>query len=463
MFSCIIYDTCIGFEEDLLFWRYIELCVDFLSFLLITWFHRRDIGETSVKHRLKGVEKRLKKITLLAYMFLSELMWSTYSVAMFLICALCCYFSAFHPFEYGIMTLFALSHQKKPPDLVSEGGKIRVCSNYYYDPRYAYFIARQRFLAKVLHNSQMRTIVHREQLRSPCRSSLDVKPAQTVEETLIMEATKLRCTPCTDATDNTPLDDSVQQAPPSENADPVVLLTKENRILDELKSVCWMADGSKKLDETPASVLQKVLKVPICLAPALIAIIFDTGASMSISGELKNFPYGIEKFCTTLQGIGSGLKVTGKGIIHWTFLKVGGGVVTIECMAYYPPVMKFHLFSPQSYFLKQQVDRQFVMNKMGVYFELNEKDCIKIALNAANLPVAIALNTVDVTSENLALYSYATDATNISLPTKAKRLLQTPMALSVGAMQFSACAMDGSKRILEGRGRSDVENSMRCV
>ena len=218
----MIYDTCIGSEEDLLFWWYMELCVDLLSFLLITWFRRRDIGETHVKHGLKGVKNRLKKITLRAYprsyMILSELMWSMYYVAMFLNCALSCYFSVFRPFEYGILTLFALHRRKKPPDLVSEGGKIRVCSNYDYDLRYFYFIARQRFPAKVLRNSHMR------------RSSLGVKPAHIVKETPLGEDTKLQCTPCTDATDDIPLDDPAQQAPLPENADPVVLLTREKRI-----------------------------------------------------------------------------------------------------------------------------------------------------------------------------------------------------------------------------------------
>ena len=98
---------------------------------------------------------------------------------------------------------------------------------------------------------------------------------------------------------------------------------------------------------------------------------------MSISGELKDFPYDIEKCCTKLHGIGSGLKVTAKGIVRWTFPKVGGGVIVIECMAYFAPGIKFRLFSPQLYFVKQQLDGQFVLNKMGVYFELNDKDRIK--------------------------------------------------------------------------------------
>ncbi len=88
---------------------------------------------------------------------------------------------------------------------------------------------------------------------------------------------------------------------------------------------------------------------------------------MSISGEEKDFPNGIEKCSTKLQGIGSGLKVTGKGIVRWTFPKVGGGVIIIECMAYYAPSMKCRLFSPQSYFVKQQLDGQFVMNKNGFF------------------------------------------------------------------------------------------------
>ena len=49
---------------------------------------------------------------------------------------------------------------------------------------------------------------------------------------MIMEDTKLRCTPCTNDMDNIPLDDPVQQAPLPENANPVVLLTRETRILD---------------------------------------------------------------------------------------------------------------------------------------------------------------------------------------------------------------------------------------
>ena len=65
---------------------------------------------------------------------------------------------------------------------------------------------------------------------------------------MIMEDTKLRCTPCTNDMDNIPLDDPVQQAPLPVNADPVVLLAREWQIHDSLKSYCLMAGDSKKLD-----------------------------------------------------------------------------------------------------------------------------------------------------------------------------------------------------------------------
>ena len=215
MVSRIVSDICIGSKENIVFWRYIEICANFLSFLLIMWFHQGVISKTILKHRLKGVEKRLGKITLLtnpwSYMILSELMWSMYSVAMLLNCALCCYCCVFHPFEYGIMSLLALHCCKKPPDLISEGGQLHVCSNYDYDSRCDYFIARQRFLAKVLRNSQLRKIDYRDQFRSVHRLLLGVNPGPIMKETPIMEDPELKYTPCTDATNDIPLEDAVQQ------------------------------------------------------------------------------------------------------------------------------------------------------------------------------------------------------------------------------------------------------------
>ena len=51
----------------------------------------------------------------------------------------------------------------------------------------------------------------------------------------------------------------------------------------------------------------------INLASGLTAVIFDTGALMSISNNKAGCPYGIEPCDVELQGIGSGLGVKGKG------------------------------------------------------------------------------------------------------------------------------------------------------
>ena len=51
-----------------------------------------------------------------------------------------------------------------------------------------------------------------------------------VEEAPIVEAIKLKCTPCTDTTEDILLEVSVQQALLPENADPVVLMTSGKQI-----------------------------------------------------------------------------------------------------------------------------------------------------------------------------------------------------------------------------------------
>ena len=93
-------------------------------------------------------------------------------------------------------------------------------------------------------------------------------------------------------------------------------------------------------------------------------------------------------------------------------------------MAYYAPEMKFNLFSPQSYFMKENGEGEFKMNKNGIYFYLNSKESFKISLTSANLPVSFVTHPDNPASENSALFTCATDARNVNLPQKAKRLLQ---------------------------------------
>ena len=74
--------------------------------------------------------------------------------------------------------------------------------------------------------------------------------------------------------------------------------------------------------------------------------------------------------------------------------------------------------------MQLQPEGKFVMSKNGISFELNKNDCVQIALNAANLPVALATNTAYVVSDDLTLITCATDAQDVNLPQKTKQLLQ---------------------------------------
>ena len=198
------------------------------------------------------------------------------------------------------------------------------------------------------------------------------------------------------------------------------MLHHDRAVFDRLKNYAWMAGASVDFDSNSARILRDALDSSINLVSGLTAIIFDTGASVSISNNAADFPDGIEPCEAELQGIGAGLRVKGKGKVRWKFKKFGGGFVTIDSMAYYEPAIKFNMPPPQSNLMQLRFECKFVMNKNGISFELNKNDCVQIALNAANLPVALATNTADVVSDDLALITCATDVQNVNLPQKTK-------------------------------------------
>ena len=363
-----------------LFWFCVEICIDlFVFYALIRRPRRRDTGVTCANSNgngLKGVRKRLNSITLLAYprsyMIFTELMWNMYSVAVLLSCALSCFGTVFCPFEYGVIRLFALPRLKKPPDLVSEGGKIS-CSNVHdYDPKYDYFIKRQNYLGKVLRAHHLNKSLCHEHLRctrklretsatrrcstsNPIAHELLLNCQNNITERSncsgdMSVSEGVRC----DRSEDIPLHEfpTYKLTPPPNIDEPIVMLRHDRAVFDRLKNYAWMAGASVDLDSGSARVLRDALDSSINLASGLTAVIFDTGASMSISNDKADFPYGIEPCNVDLQGIGSGLHVKGKGKVRWKFQKVGGGFVTVENMAYYEPAVKFKLFSPQSYLMQ---------------------------------------------------------------------------------------------------------------
>ena len=162
-------------------WFCFEVCVDLFVASLICGLRRRETGVTlSSSSGLKGTKKRMNKVTLFAYprayMIFSELMWSMYSVAMILRCALRLFGTVYLPFDYGVVVIFVIPRLKKPPDLVSEGdGHIRCSRTLFslsYDSKYDYFITRQRFIAKQLRMHQLNKAVCQKYLHRASRPVL---------------------------------------------------------------------------------------------------------------------------------------------------------------------------------------------------------------------------------------------------------------------------------------------------
>ena len=215
-----------------------------------------------------------------------------------------------------------------------------------------------------------------------------------------------------------------------------------------LKDYSWIRGESVLLTEECARVLRDTMEDAVYLASGLRPIFVDTGASLSISNDENDFADGYEPCNIELQGIGSGLRVKGKGKVRWRFQRTDGGFSVIECMAYYAPDLKFNLFSPQSYFLKDKRKGEFKMNSDGIYFYLNSNESFKISLTSANLPVSFVTHPENTSSEASALFTCATDARNINLPQKAKRLLQWHYRL--GHCSFKLVRWLASKGLIKG-------------
>ena len=117
-----------------------------------------------------------------------------------------------------------------------------------------------------------------------------------------------------------------------------------------------------KLTESKALILRLLLNLMlICVLFAIIAIIFDTSASTSLTPFLSDFKGKITLCFVKLQGIGSGLIANGKGTIEYNFVGKDGKMVTIEASAYWVPDLWFRIFSPQLYF-KHNKNAEFRMS-----------------------------------------------------------------------------------------------------
>ena len=212
-------------------------------------------------------------------------------MVMLLSCALGCFGAVFRPFEYGCICLFALPRLKKPPDLVSEGGKVR-CS-LFYDSRYNYYIRRQHYMRKVLRMHHLRKSMCHNSLRST-RNLCQMRTMETSVDLLFGACSNDIADG--DCSGDIPFSDDPysNMIPTTDFNEPIVMLRRDRAVFDRLKSFAWTAGASVNLDSLTARVLQDTLDSSINLASGLTVVIFDTGASWIISNNKADFPYGIE-------------------------------------------------------------------------------------------------------------------------------------------------------------------------
>ena len=107
---------------------------------------------------------------------------------------------------------------------------------------------------------------------------------------------------------------------------------------------------------TNAALLRMALQAPLRFRSSLpeqsssYPIIWDSGASFSVSPDIKDFDGPLEKpgAFTQLQGIAKGLRIEGHGHVLWALHDTEGNLRIIRVPAYYAPKLRVRLLSTTS-------------------------------------------------------------------------------------------------------------------
>jgi hypothetical protein len=85
-------------------------------------------------------------------------------------------------------------------------------------------------------------------------------------------------------------------------------------------------------------------------------VIFDTGASLSITHNLDDFVEPCKRMVRPMRlgGFSNGTKIEGIGIVAWTFTGKYGTEVQPIVEAYYVPALKQIMVSPQTLLCKEK-------------------------------------------------------------------------------------------------------------
>jgi hypothetical protein len=157
-------------------------------------------------------------------------------------------------------------------------------------------------------------------------------------------------------------------------------------------------------------------------------VIFDSGASIAISGDktdfvgtLKTPPAGL-----TIGGMAQGAKVEGIGLVRWKF-KISSGAMILSVVCYYVPTCRARLLSPQRLFNKHKgITGSFALKEEHAVLSINDNHPLIVDYEDTTfLPVALAWNadqssTVIHPCANLSI----TDDDNQNLSPSQKLLLR---------------------------------------
>ena len=124
-------------------------------------------------------------------------------------------------------------------------------------------------------------------------------------------------------------------------------------------------------------------------------VIFDSGASKAISGNLDDFagPITPAPPNLTLGGMANGMKIEGEGTIEWSFYD-GTNTVIVRTQCYYVPQAKVRLLSPQRLFNKNQgTGGVFMVDEYKATLKFDNTPSLSIPLDSRNyLPIGVGRN-----------------------------------------------------------------------
>jgi Reverse transcriptase (RNA-dependent DNA polymerase) len=204
-------------------------------------------------------------------------------------------------------------------------------------------------------------------------------------------------------------------------------------------------------------------------------IIWDTGASVCLTYDPTDFIGPIEPPPTTmvLKGLGSGLTITGTGMVNWYLLVGNGSTRKFTVRAYLVPSATNRLLSPQSYlqstYPNGQPDSRSSESWGGTesHFWLRGHESLPDILvpydNHNNLPISYGLNSKLLKDRENEVNSCITEDRNQNLTPSQKELLKWHFKLGHASLPAVQALLKGG-RLAQSESQTNLHRQVgRCI